>query len=150
MRQITTTTLTTALLAFCSCASTASSREPVGWLDFHIAEEATATPNVSVEYEGRSYTLRQPGLRVGLSATTHAQNAYGFPALFVTLMKADEQRFSDWTADHVDEHLAVGVRGEVFSIALIYERLPGSLTISFTDADPARVSAAKAAIEANQ
>jgi hypothetical protein len=33
---------------------------------------------------------------------------------------------------------------------LIYERLPGSLTISFTDADPARVSAAKAAIEANQ
>jgi preprotein translocase subunit SecD len=114
----------------------------------HIAEEATGASTATVEYAGRQYTFRQPGLRVGVSATTYVQDALGFPALAVTIIQADEQRFSDWTAQHVDENLAVGVGDKVFSIASINERLGGSLTISLGDADPASVSAAKAAIEA--
>lgn len=138
MQQRPTLQLLLAALLFwtSSCVFTAGgtsdtdgSLDPPGILEVRFQVDSLGPEtHVLSDAEHGDVLLGQPYL-FGLARVSAASDDFGRPALAFEITKADAQAFSDLTAAHVGEAMALIVQKEVVSLTTIHSRLPGSAQI---------------------
>lgn len=111
---------------------------------FPVAKETSGAR--TFESHGELWTLG-PARRFDLSRVRVGTDYLGFPAIDFEVLAADANAYSDLTAAHVDEDMAIVIGGELVCVATLTGRLPakGQISASFTQAKAEALAATLAA-----
>jgi len=95
-----------------------------------IVNAADATSELLPFFTGDEELRVGPAHMFGLQEASASADERGFPAIAFKVTDDDTESFTQLTADHIGDRMAIVVDGQVISVATVQAPLPGSAIIS--------------------